>query len=228
MNLDTYGEAAALYIARGAEVNANRPLFTGDVFRDIIIPGLPAGLAMIVAHPCTFRRGAGELRERVLASVVGPMQREGPNAWARGLFDRMPLPDLDGNGMWAARFGDIGQAAISDLLAAERVACLSEIGINMLQQRLTCYFTRVEIPTQEFHRAFSHTLEEADLLEEWTDTLTINGWTQVGAAAEFESFIRSGDAPTLQDQLLDPQRRSHVRAICRERANRLISERPPS
>jgi hypothetical protein len=139
----------------------------------------------------------------------------------------MPLPDLDGDGMWAADFGDIGQAAINDLLIAERVACLSEIGINMLQQRLTCYFTRVEVPTQEFHLAFSHTLEEADLLEEWTDTLITKGWTQVAAAAEFERFVSGGDAPTLQDQLVDPQRRSRVRAVCRERAVQIASEPMP-
>lgn len=32
MNLDTYGSSDELYLARGDEVNHNRPIFTGDVF----------------------------------------------------------------------------------------------------------------------------------------------------------------------------------------------------
>jgi hypothetical protein len=224
VNLDTYNDPDALYTARGDEVNPNRPLFTGDVFRDMPIPGVQeAGMGMILAHPCSFRRGAGQLSDRVLVASVRAMQSQGTNAWRRGLFDRMPLPDLDGQGLWATYFGDIGQATVTDLVAAERLACLSGIGINMLQQRLTCYLTRAAIPTRDFDRAFSHNLEEADLLEDWIDTLIATGWEKTVAAEAFERFIRNGE-PTLQEQLLDPQRRSHVRLACKSEAARLAGE----
>jgi len=224
VSLDTYTDAGSLYTARTGEVNANRPTFTGDVFRNMAIPGVQQeGLAMIVAHPCSFRKGAGQLNQRVLVTTVEPVQKVGRNAWTKGLFDRMPLPDLDGDGMWAAHFGGIGHASTSDFRTPNRFACLSEIGINILQQRLTFHLTRVEIPTRTFNEAFAHTLVEADLLEDWTDTLFRVGWPQTAAAAAFEDFIRSGEH-RLQDELLDPQRRSHVRTACTREAKRLAAD----
>ncbi len=228
MSLDAYDNPGDLYLTRSDEVNLYRPLFTGDVFDNVPIPGVQGeGLAMILAHPCSFRIGAGELTDRVLVARVGETQKQGPNAWTRGLFDRMPLPELHGEGLWAGYFSEIGRAAVADLLATYRRACLSEIGINMLQQRLTFHLTRAEIPTQQFNQAFSHTLVEADLLEDWTDTLTGGGWSQAGAVAAFEPFIRSGQ-PTLQDNLLDPQRRSAVRAACKREARRILDDGNPT
>lgn len=105
------------------------------------------------------------------------------------------------------------------------MACLSGFGVNMLQQRLTCHLTRAEIPTSTFNEAFSHTFEEADLLEEWTDSLVGDSWTQATAAAKFENFIREGD-PNLQAKLLDAQPRSSVRRACRQEAAQLVQSLP--
>jgi hypothetical protein len=101
VNLDTYDSPDGLYSARGGEVNPNRPVFTGDVFRDVAIPGVQAeGMALVVAHPCSFRVGEGQLAERLLAARVEPTAKQGPNAWRNGFLDRMPLTDLDGTGYW--------------------------------------------------------------------------------------------------------------------------------
>ena len=153
MNLDTYESPDDLYRARGEDVNPNRPLFTGDILRDAAIPGCQdGGMAIIIAHPCSFRVGDGELAsERSPRRPRSPKQ--GPGAWARGVFDQMPLPDLDGPGFWAADLDLIGRAHTDTLLRSERIACLSEIGINMLQQRQTCHMTRVRIPTHQFSQA---------------------------------------------------------------------------
>lgn len=91
----------------------------------------------------------------------------------------------------------------------------------MLLQRLTCHLTRAEIPTATFDQAFSHTFDEAELLEEWTDALSNAGWSKPEAASEFERFIRSGE-PRWQDRLKEPQLRSAVRRACRAEANRLL------
>lgn len=228
MNLDTYDSTDDLYAARGAEVNPNRPVFTGDVFRDAAIPGVQTeGMALVVAHPCSFRVGEGRLAERLLAARVEPIAKQGPNAWRNGFFDRMPLPDLDGTGYWVGHLDKIGRSLTADLLETERMACLSEFGVNMLQQRLTCHLTRVEIPTATFNEAFAHTFNEADLLEEWTDTLVVVGWTQAKAAEEFETFLWKG-TPSLQAKLLDAQQRSSVRKACRQKATELAlaAQRP--
>lgn len=56
MNLATYTEPDELYLARGVEVNANRPLFTGDVLLHVAIPGVQGGgLGIVIAHPCSIR-----------------------------------------------------------------------------------------------------------------------------------------------------------------------------
>jgi hypothetical protein len=71
VSLATYTDPAELYLARGEEVNPNRPLFTGDVILDIPIPGVQdAGPAMVVAHPCSIRGPAGRLLETTLVAAV--------------------------------------------------------------------------------------------------------------------------------------------------------------
>lgn len=74
MNLETYDDPADLYLARGEEVNPNRPIFTGDVFDEVAIADVQTGgLAIVVAHPCSFRVGGGQLRDRLLAALgLGP------------------------------------------------------------------------------------------------------------------------------------------------------------
>jgi hypothetical protein len=201
MNLDTYEEPSSLYRSRGEEVNPHRPLFTGDVLRDVPVPGTQdGGMALVLAHPCSFRAGGGQLSDRVLVCSVSAMSKAGANAWRTGFFSRMPLPDLDGPGFWAASLDEIGRALVDDLLVTQRLACLSDIGINMLQQRLTCHLTRAEVPTYLFNEAFSHTYDEAELLEEWTEALAEAGWPGAVIARKFEAFIRSG-RPTLQERL---------------------------
>jgi hypothetical protein len=223
MNLDTFSEPELLYRARGDDVEFARPLFTGDVFRDVAVPGTQeGGMAMIMAHPCSFRRAGGRLTDRVVVCSVRATDRVGNNAWRSGFLNRMPLPDVAGEGSWAAFFDELGRATTDSLRVTERLACLSDFGINMLQQRLTCHLTRVEIPTQTFNQAFSHTYEEAELLEEWTIVCTQVGMSVEVANEEFETFIRSGE-PSLQSLILDSQKRPHVRRACREGA-RVLAE----
>jgi len=225
MNLDTFGDASSLYRTRGEEVQLERPLFTGDVFRNVAIPETQeGGMALILAHPCSFRKPGGRLADKILVCSVQAIGREGNAAWKRGLLDRMPLPDLDGPGSWAAFFDDLGRAGVDDLLATERLACLSDFGINMLQQRLICHLTRAEIPTSTFNEAFSHTYDEAELLEDWTVAFVEAGESASDAVDEFETFIRSGE-PRLQDLLRDPQQRFTVRRACRQQLRTLLDAR---
>lgn len=58
---------------------------------------------------------------------------------------------------------------------------------------------------------------EADLLEEWIDTVTTRGLFAFEAVSLSGEFIRRGE-PSLQDQLLDPERRASVRVACAREA----------
>jgi hypothetical protein len=227
MPLETYMEAADLYLARGGDINDRRPLFTGDLFAEVPVPGVPgAGMAIIVAHPCSMRGSEARLRETVLVAAVEPHQPVGRDAWTRGYSDMMPLPEATGSDLYVGRFSRLGMANSEDLSAGRRVACLSVYGVNLLQQRLIWHLTRLEVPTFRLQEAFAHTYEEADILEDWSDILCDAGWVVADAAARFEQFVRSAgrSGRPLQEDLRDAQLRSAVRTACRTEARRLTEE----
>lgn len=231
MSLETYADAADLYLTRGQDVNPRRPLFTGDVFADVPVPGIqPGGMALIIAHPCTLRGRQTQLKEHVLVAAVREYAEVGQGAWTKGYYDMMPLPHLVGRGFYLGRFDEMGRALTADLLKTQRLACLSVPGINLLQQRLIWHLTRFEVETFRLHEAFAHTFEEADLLEEWNDVLCDGGVAKTEATVLFEEFIRAdqGNGRTLQEGLRDPQRRSSVRSAVRAEARRVAAQRRTS
>ena len=66
--------AEHLYLAASPEeVPIARPLMTGDVFTDIVVPGLDnAGLAIVLTHPCSMRVDGVNLAPRLLMARVAP------------------------------------------------------------------------------------------------------------------------------------------------------------
>jgi hypothetical protein len=230
VTLETYQDVSDLYLARGKDVNANRPIFTGDVFANVPIAGVQGGgMAVLVAHPCSMRGSHAKLRDRILTAAVHELSESiGSGAWKRGHYDEMPLPEVNGSGLHVGQFSEIGQALTEDLAKTDRLACLSVYGVNLLQQRFIWNLTRFEVPTFRLNEAFAHTLEEADLLEDWNEILRSAEITEEEAAATFESFIRQdqGNGRTLQADLRDPQLRAAVRTACRNQARRIVSDSP--
>lgn len=215
MVLEQFGDSEDLYRARGEEVLETRPLFTGDVFTDVEIPGVDGvNMAIIVGHPCTIRVASGLPAERISMAAVRPHQAVPAHRWATGFFDRMPLPELRDGEFYAAHFIDSAPVESARLAPSQRIACLAEYGVNLLQQRMIWHLTRFEVTTAKLHEAFSHTFEEADLLEEWLETFDLESTPLADATAQFDAFIRSkagdGDA-SFQEWLREPQRRSSVR-----------------
>jgi hypothetical protein len=224
MTLEVWECPDQLYAARGGEVNSLRPLFTGDVFEDVAIPGIqPGGMAMIIAHPCSMRGQEARLEPGVLMAAVEEGEKTGKSAWARGYYGLMPLPELtEADTLFVARLDDIGKAETASLLSGTRIACLSPKGVNLLEQRFIWRLTRLEVPTHQLQEVLTPVFEEADLLEEWSDVVCAAGASPGEAAAEFEAFIRAdrGGGRTLQGDLRDPQLRSSVRVACRTEAKR--------
>lgn len=203
-----------LYLARGNDVSEFRPLFTGDVLEDLGVPGVQdTGRAIVLAHPCSMRGKDAQLEESILVAAVEDHDAVPSQKWEHGYLNRMPLPELDEStgSFAAARLDRIGLAQTLQIMATKRLACLSPVGVNILQQRLVGHLTRVEIPTSKFWEAFGHTYEEADLLEEWTEALA-DEVDREQAAADFESWIR---ADGRQGKLRDPQQRASIRSAMR-------------
>lgn len=214
MTLRSWESPGDLYLARGDEVSAFRPLFTGDVFEDVAVPGVQdTGRAIVLAHPCSMRGKDAKLADSILVGAVEDHEAVSAEKWEQGYLNRMPLPELDESPTCfaVARLDRIGLAETPLIVATRRLACLSPVGVNMLQQRLVRHLTRVDIPTSKFWEAFDHTYEEADLLEEWTEELAgVVGREQ--AEADFEAWIRGENR---QRRLLDPQQRASVRSAMR-------------
>lgn len=208
MSLAPALDQSRLYLATGEDVNPMRPIFTGDVFGDVEIPGVGTMAAIVIAHPCSIRGRQGRVTPQTLVAAVDAHDKVGADQWSKGFFDRFPLPELPPSGEFhVARLGLVGLASTDDLMSADRVACLSHQGINLLQQRLVFHQTRLEVHTGKFQQAFDHTYEEAELLEEWMTELAD---VEDDPAASFEEWIRDGE-PSRQQNLKIHEERAHIR-----------------
>ncbi len=195
----------------------------GDVFEDVIIPGLNEGpgLAMVITHPCSMRRGP-HLRLRLLMGRVAARDQPIKLPW-RGNFGLMPLPALFVNqppGTWALSFEDVGSVSAAALDVDRRVACLDDLGISLLNQRHAHYFTRYAVETAALYEQSANVLAEAELLEDWLAAAIdeeSKDWHERAAAetVKFDSFI----AP-LRDGLKEPARRASIRRAVADEISR--------
>jgi hypothetical protein len=216
---------AELYLYRGEEVSACRPVMTGDVFADIEIPGVDDGpsLALVLAHPCSMRKKGAHLRDRVMMCQVSDGAPIPLAKWADGYYGVMPLPDLYGNPSlgFRATFELAGRVPTADLDLGKRIACLDERGITLLLQRLVFSYTRAPIDTDAIHQSVAHLLVEAELLEEWVEARTERVGLEPDAAAsraaeaEFDALMCKADESgvTNRVKLREPAARASVRRL---------------
>lgn len=218
VGLDVPAGADELYLVRGAEVEPYRPVLTGDVFRDTLIPGVSdtPGMALVLAHPCSMRQGA-HLRSYVQVAGVQSVAPISVRQWD-GNYGVMPLPDLLGAGdaTQSAAFELTGRVASTELSADRRLASLSTTGLLFLLQRLAHYWTRVVIDLDTLLESVGHVLEEADLLEEWVrgrwDPSAERGELIRRSELEFDEVMgREVAGMTRRRALRDPKLRAAVR-----------------
>lgn len=212
----------SLYLARGDDVSEVRPVLTGDVFEEVEVSEPDGTLSrrsvMVVDHPCSLRTDGVHLMPKLLVAAVEP--REPLGTW-RGNFSLMLLPGLElGTSAVrnaAAYFDDGYMISPKQLMAGQRVACLSTYGINLMLQRRVHRASRVVVPTYTFHEANEAVYEEADLIEEWCVQRCEKHQTLLAAAAECVEWLREiVDGTRRQEHLRDAQRRSAVRKAMRQ------------
>ncbi len=212
--LESPSSADELYLAASAdEVEAARPVMTGDVFSEIEIPGTDGtGLGIVLTHPCSMRVDGVNLADRLLMARVATSTNVPLHKWATGHFKVMPLPGLLG-AHYSASFDEIGRVASGVLASSERVACLTPFGINLLQQRFVWHLTRFLAPTHRLGESAEAVFEEADLCEEWVAASIEAGADAGEAAMSFHDWIRSADESGVvrQELLAEPQRRAGLR-----------------
>jgi hypothetical protein len=192
-----------LYDARGDEVDEFRPVCQGDIYRGLQMPGFDEDeLMMLVAHPCSLRKGAA-LRPRLQASPVRGYDKVPLNKWG-GHGRVFPLPDVLPGPHLATVLTEMGVVQSADLSGANRVARLSRRGILLLQQRIiyTLAHAVVGLDTLEAYNALA--LDEIELLEGWNEKLCadLTGSDLQAAIAqtahEFEQFMKNGPRAQLE------------------------------
>ncbi len=218
---DDHPDWGSIYRARGPEVVSQRPFFTGDVFRHVSIPGETEPIAVIlVQHPCAIRTDGINLVPRLLAVEVQPANPIPPSQWASGYFKQMPLTELVPEGKpshYAAIFTKPLITTPSALDAAERVACLSQSGVNLLLQRWVHHNSRAVVSTQLYQGVSSAQYEEADLIEDWCIEREDDGIAMAAAAEEANTWLSRAaiSNESNRDLLKSPQHRSAVRKAMR-------------
>jgi hypothetical protein len=219
-NLEAPDSPDVLYRYRGSEIPRSRPIFQGDVFEDVIVPCFDDSptLALIITHACSLRAGT-ELRSRLLMGIVELSNIK--FSW-NGNFRMMALPNLledPRERQFVVEFDNIGSVMTQSLDLDKRVACLSDLGVLILQQRLAHHFTRSVIETDTLFDQCANVLTEAELLEDWVEASIKfdNNWDDKYKLTlnQFEDFIKDK-----RDLLKYPSKRSEVRRVVHHEINR--------
>ena len=212
----------ALYRARGDEVVGTRPIFTGDVFTGVQLPGstgkTKARFVVVLQHPCSMRTNGVDLAWQVLVAEVTNRKELDEHGWVGGNFNLMPLPDLrpevtSQSQHQAANFDNL--YTVTPNLLTARIASLSPFGVNLLLQRWVHYSSRVVVPTHTFHEQTTAFYEEADLIEDWCDE-TGGDDPRVETQACLNWLRADRDGTTYQDLLKNPQSHSMIRRAMRQ------------
>lgn len=207
--LETPDEPESIYLARFDEVSEYRPLFTGDVYRLS-----DQELAMVLQHPCALRRGIQLLPKLPVASVAPDSLR---SDWAKAPYTKMPLPKLIDGKDYSADFINLELPDSSTLLACERIAVMSQLGVNLLMQRWSHHNTRLVVPTHLYSESTIGPFDEADLIEEWIDDRVTDGSEAELAERECALWLDKKENGIPRRAMLgDPQHASAVRRDARQ------------
>lgn len=235
LELDSPSSVEDLYLDRGRPVEPWRPVMQGDVFAGVTLHGLePHDMVLVLSHPCSMRGANGALVPRLQAVAVRPRQPIPLQDWVSRCIRWMPLPELiEGDQQfYAGALNDIGTIESANLDLSNRLACLSERGILLFQQRFAANLARVKVKLTTLERASGAVLIEAELQEEWLGALAqrrcATGEDQDAVLAEetaaFDEFFGAGGVESYRAQLADTARRAAVRRAVRQEVERRIAD----
>lgn len=173
-SLNAPSSSDELYHSRADEVTPARPLLTGDVIADLELPGIAelSSIGMVVSHPCSMRGSQG-LAEYVVVAAVQERDDAISNASWNGHYRIIPLPGLvpsEGDKPFRyANFNLLCSIQSKSINYLNRTACLSEYGIQLLQQRYIFSSTRLHVDLPTIQLELAPVFIEAELGEEWAD-----------------------------------------------------------
>lgn len=175
---------------------------------DLIL--IEEGPVLVVTHACSMRRGI-DLHS---TQTVAPVENHNVTNWD-GSYDWMPLPGASVSNMAhpAALLRALCSVATDALLSGNRVAVMSNVGIQLLQQRLAHHLTRVAIAPEELAEHCAPILAEAELHEDWVGALGSE------AEKEFQGLL-DADGRKLRSWLVEPAKRAQAMRSVRQEIRR--------
>jgi hypothetical protein len=161
--------------------NRHRPLFQGDVFRDVPFvkarfnngpssdPNVTVERRMVavIGFPCDLYQNGKPVKVQCVAPVVEASKVNIPPTWA-GAYTHIPLPDLLEDGvMYAVSLQATANVDERYLVRNNRVASLSRLGWAVFRQRLALCSTRGMFILEDLDHGGAHTWEESELWTQW-------------------------------------------------------------
>jgi len=124
---------------------------------------------MILSHPCSLRTDGVRLIQRVQALPVVSSTEIPIGGW-KGNYRVMPLPELRGNDTpHVAKLTEFGMVSADDLDLDHRICALTEIGIELLQQRFFHNQSRVKVELPTLHKQAAPMFVEIELWTQWNE-----------------------------------------------------------
>lgn len=206
----------SLYRARGDEVTRHRPVFTGDVFFGVPVLGEAKTKDVIVLqHPCAMRKDGVTLMPTLLVAELAGTSVVMPSAWS-GNYKWLPLTELQAKNKpkhCTAFLHKVHLVNSAEINVDKRIACMSQVGVNLLMQRWVHHNSRVVIPTSDYQKMSAPQFEEADLAEDWCIDREEDGVSIVDAFNEIDEWLSQADENGLsrRELLNEEQQRSAVR-----------------
>lgn len=206
--LDSPRDPDDLWLGVGVDVPAHRMLMQGDVIL------VDERALVIVTHACSMRRGA-ELHG---TQMVAPVMDQPVPKWD-GSYDWMPLPGapVPAVGNPAAALRVLQTIKTDELLVGERIAVMSDQGVQLLQQRLAHHLTRVAVPIAELAEHCAPILAEAELHESWVEELGME------SERNFHEFLDADDRK-IREWLAKPSMRNQAMSAVRREIRDLRSK----
>ncbi|MDN4161080.1 hypothetical protein [Nocardioides abyssi] len=164
-------------------MTAHRPLFQGDVFRDVpFTKARSAGnpdrdpnvvierrMVALLGYPCDIYNDGRLVKVQTVAPVVDATKMGIPPDWD-GAFTLAPLPDLLGDGnTYAVDLRTAANIDASYLTTDRRVRALSEDGWALFRQRTILCDTRAMIELAPLRDFGSPLWAEIELWQEWNE-----------------------------------------------------------
>jgi len=222
IELESPASPDELYQVLGDDVTVleHRPLLTGDVL------SLQDGrMVTLLQHPCSMRRGI-DLVPRLQVAPVELWESRAPSDWTKHVL-RMFLPKFSEAGDHAIEFDKIDLVESSDALEADRLAVLSQRGVNLLLQRYIHHVSRVIVPTISINEMISGQFDEADLTGDAIEELVRVGFAIRASHERVDKWLGEGArGATRREQLDSPQHRSVVRRDLRAQVRAWSAEDP--